>query len=42
MTNNNTMSKAGYAFDHIFWGIISMICFNCAVVGNFFAYESVH
>lgn len=28
MTNNNTMSKAGYVFDHIFWGIISMIWFN--------------
>ena len=28
MTNNNTMSKAGFVFEHIFWGIISMIWFN--------------
>lgn len=28
MTNNNTMSKGRYVFEHIFWGVISMIWFN--------------
>ena len=28
MTNNNTMSKGRYVFEHIFWGIISMIWFS--------------
>lgn len=28
MTNNNTLSKGEYIFEHIFWGIISIIWFN--------------
>lgn len=34
MTNNNTMSKGEYVFDHIFWGIISMIWFNNVLFRN--------
>lgn len=34
MTNNNTMSKGCYLFEHIFWGILTLIWFNNILFRN--------
>lgn len=34
MTNNNTISKWGYIFEHIFWGVLSMVWFNNILFRN--------
>ena len=34
MSNNNTISKWGYIFDHIFWGVLSMVWFNNILFRN--------
>lgn len=34
MTNNNTMSKGYYLFEHIFWGILTLIWFNNILFRN--------